>query len=61
MNVSEALHALKWRQTRLAKRLKVSRQTVNRWATGHVPEPDWLGEFLKMLVYSKRNLEGDDE
>jgi len=44
----QALDALRWNQSELARKLGVTTSTVSRWATGE-PIPVWLAEYLRVM------------
>lgn len=44
----QALDALEWKQSELARKLGVTTSTVSRWATGE-PIPVWLAEYLRVM------------
>lgn len=44
----QALDALGWKQSDLARKLEVSDTTVSRWANGE-PIPRWLAEYLRVM------------
>jgi len=46
----DRLHALKLRQSWLAERLGVNTSTVNRWATGRKPVPEYAVFALDLLL-----------
>jgi transcriptional regulator with XRE-family HTH domain len=45
-----ALERLGWQQADFAERAGLTRQTVNRWATGFAPPPPWAGAWLETLL-----------
>lgn len=45
-----ALERLGWQQADFADRAGLTRQTVNRWATGFAPPPPWAGAWLETLL-----------
>ena len=44
-----ALAALNWKQSDFADRTGLTRQTVNRWATGFAPPPPWAAAYLEAM------------
>jgi transcriptional regulator with XRE-family HTH domain len=44
----QALDALGWKQSELARKLGMTAGAVSRWATGE-PIPVWLAEYLRVM------------
>ena len=44
----QALDALGWKQSELARKLGITAGAVSRWATGE-PIPPWLAEYLRVM------------
>lgn len=44
----QALDALGWKQSELARKLGITPGAVSRWATGE-PIPVWLAEYLRVM------------
>ena len=46
---TDALEALQWKQSDLARRLDLDKNTPSRWANGRTPVPGWAGEYLRAM------------
>lgn len=49
-----ALTALGWKQSDLARRLELDKNTPSRWAHGHTAVPAWAGEYLRAMLALKQ-------
>ncbi len=49
-----ALLALGWKQSDLARRLDLDKNTPSRWANGHTPIPGWASEYLGAMLGIQR-------
>lgn len=56
--LKSALSELAWSQAELARRLDCDINTVNRWATGKVPVPGHVVEYLRVMRLAKQIMEG---
>lgn len=46
-----------WSQRKLASRLGVTVDTVNKWATNKVPVPNYVEEYIRVVSLAKEILE----
>lgn len=51
--LAAVLHMLDWKQTVLAQRLGVHVNTVSGWATGSMPVPDYVAEYLRVMELAR--------
>lgn len=49
-----ALAALGWKQSDLARRLELDKNTPSRWAHGHTAVPAWAAEYLRAMLALQR-------
>jgi plasmid maintenance system antidote protein VapI len=55
--LADALHALRWKQADLARKLGVHQNTVSTWITGSVAVPAYVAEYMRVLMLAKEMLE----
>ncbi len=48
------LAALRWKQSDLARRLDLDKNTPSRWANGRTPVPQWAAEYLGAMLAIER-------
>ncbi len=51
---SEALAVLGWKQSDLARRLDLDKNTPSRWANGKTPVPGWAAEYMRAMLALNR-------
>ncbi len=51
---TDTLAALGWKQSDLARRLDLDRNTPSRWANGRTPVPQWAAEYLGAMLAIER-------
>lgn len=51
------LKQLGWSQRKLASRLGVTVDTVNKWAINKVPVPNYVEEYIRVVSLAKEILE----
>lgn len=51
---TSALALLGWKQSDLARRLDLDKNTPSRWASGRTPVPGWAGEYLRAMLAMQR-------
>jgi transcriptional regulator with XRE-family HTH domain len=49
-----ALDVLGWKQSDLARRLDLDKNTPSRWANGRTPVPGWAGEYMRAMLALQR-------
>ena len=49
-----ALQTLGWKQSDLARRLDLDKNTPSRWANGKTPVPGWASEYLRAMLGVER-------
>lgn len=50
---TDALSALGWKQSDLARRLDLDKNTPSRWANGRTPIPGWAAEYVQAMLAIK--------
>jgi transcriptional regulator with XRE-family HTH domain len=50
---ADALTALGWKQSDLARRLELDKNTPSRWANGRTPIPGWATEYVRAMLAIK--------
>lgn len=57
--LKDQLKRLGWSQRELARRFDCDPDTVNRWATGRVPVPGHVVEYLRVMLLARQIVEGN--
>lgn len=58
-DLRSALTTLGWTQGDLSRRLGVHRNTANEWAQGKRAVPEYVSEYLRVMVLARRIVEGE--